>query len=182
MKNLIEIKNLIINANLITFSLSENLSLTKNDFSIYIDNSKILINEFSLEKSEQNYSLIISPSLALTGTLYFFITTHTHFSGIIYIYYDIGLLEFSQPLSLLNLAIPSDIESSNYIFSFLTFDNRTLTSPSIPLIICNGLSTLSNLEFQSSTSDNKTFEVTLLDSLEIPVPDGEYIIEIITGE
>lgn len=182
MKNLIEIKNLITKTNLISFSTTENFTLTKNDFSIYVDNSKISINEFSLENSDKNYTLTISPTITLTGTLHFFISTITHFSGIIYIYYDIGLLEFNPTMSFLELIVPSELESYTYNLSFLTFDNKSLTSPPIPLTICNGISSTSSIELYSSTANDKTFEIILFDDTRNPAPDGDYIVEIMIGE
>ena len=172
MKNLIEIQNLI----------SENIPLTKSDFFIYVDNTKIPLDEFSLENSNENYSLTISQNIFLTGTVYFFINTTTLFSNIIYIYYDIGLIEFNPTMSSLGITLPSDLESFNYALSFLTFNNKNLSSTPIPLTVCNGISSTSSINLQSSTTNDKTFEVILFDNTGIPAPNGDYVIEILIGE
>ena len=182
MKKTIEIKNLLVNANFITFSLSENLTFNKSDFSIYIDNSKIPQSNFSLENSNQDYSLTILSPLPLTTSLYFFIDSTTYFSGIIYIYYEINLLEFNNNMSALSLNLPSELKSYNYNFSFLTLDNTPLSSPPYPITICNGISPSSTIQLLSSTNDGKEFELTLFDSLGNSVPDAEYLIEIMIGE
>ncbi|MGL4654365.1 MAG: hypothetical protein ACRCWM_00555, partial [Sarcina sp.] len=177
----IEISNLFINDNIITFSLIPNVNFTVIDLSIYNNNQKLSSNNFSLESSNEIYTLTINKNIILDNMLYFFINTPTHFSGIIYIYYNFKLLEFNKAMSTLSLVIPSELESSNYNFSFMTFDNKSISSSSQKIGISNGISSNSSVFLISSDLEIQTFEVNLLDNSNNPVPDGNYLIEIYTG-
>lgn len=179
MKEIIDISNLIVNDNIIKFTLKPNIKFTLIDLFIYNNNQKLSINNFSLESSDENYTLIINKNIPLTDTLYFFINTQTYFSGIIYIYYNINLLEFNTSISILSLNIPRELESYNYSLSIMTFENNSSSIKN--LIVCNGISQTSNIRFISSDDKNKEFEITLFDNLNNTVPDGEYNIEIFTG-
>ena len=181
MKEFLEIKNLIITNNLIQFSVDFTDIFIKSDISIYVDNILLPTDKFSLNISESTVSLTIDSNINIFELIHFFINTQTHYSGIIFIYYTLKLTDFKHSLSLLKLSVPSEIESYNYNLSIFTIENKEIPTSVIPLTICNGISANSKISFLSNTPTKKQFEVTLLDNLENPVPDNEYIIEIKIG-
>lgn len=180
MKSFIEISNLIVDNNIVNFTLIPNIHFTVIDLSVYVDNLKLSINNFSLKSSNNSYTLTINEDILITDTLYFYINTPDFFTGIIYIYYSPKTLEFNNSISVFSLSTPLELESYNYDLSFIKIDDIFINSPTKNFIICNGISPSSTINLISSNIENKTFEINLLDSLNNPIPDGSYVIEIFT--
>ncbi|MGL4450961.1 MAG: hypothetical protein ACRCTZ_07215 [Sarcina sp.] len=181
MKDFVEISNLNIDNNIIKFSLNMSINFTIIDLIIYNGNQKLSINNFSLESSNSNYTIIINPDIELFNKVYFYINTPTHFSGIIYIYYNLKTLEFENSVSYTSLTVPPELESYNYDLILTNYNNIPINSTIENFIVCNGISSNSSIKLITSTSEANEFEVKLFDSLNNPVPDGDYILEIFTG-
>lgn len=180
---LLEIRILNLSRNEINFTLiGEVDDVSKEDFFIYQNNTRLKDQEFDLLLNSGKYYIIPHVPFNNFTTVSFFIKNDIIISNIIYIYYSLADIvdpnTYASSYLFLSAIIPNEIISGMFNFTALTFNGLNPPSNIVEINIVKGISTeLSSISFIETLNNYNRYNISLYDTDGSIVPNGEYTVK-----